>query len=76
MLGNTRQLEDRAKVSSGGGAAWNAVVGVGDLTGDGKNGLVARDTSGSPYRYDGKANGSCGARVKIGARRQGCKGLF
>ena len=70
------QLKDRVKVSAGWGVTYDAVVGVGDLTGDGKNDLVARDTSGNPYRYDGKGNGSFGARVKIATGWQGYKGLF
>ncbi|MGW4166499.1 hypothetical protein ACWEGX_06120 [Streptomyces chartreusis] len=41
------KLKARVKIASAWGASYNAVVGVGDITGDGKNGLVARDSAGS-----------------------------
>ncbi|MET7702287.1 VCBS repeat-containing protein [Streptomyces sp. NPDC005485] len=74
-LGNGK-LKDRVKVFSDWGGSYNAVVGVGDITGDGKNDLVARDTSGNLYRNDGKGNGSFGSRTKIATEWQGYKGLF
>ena len=55
----------RAKVFSGWGASYNAVVGVGDITGDGKGDLVSRDTSGSVWRNSGDGKGSFGGRTKI-----------
>ncbi|MER5384327.1 VCBS repeat-containing protein [Streptomyces sp. NPDC002688] len=58
------------------GASSNAIVGVGDITGDGKNDLVERDTSGNVYRNAGTGTGSFGSRVKIAGGRQGYKGLF
>ncbi|MFF4350665.1 FG-GAP repeat domain-containing protein [Streptomyces sp. NPDC001530] len=72
----TGLLKDRVKVFSGWGASYNAIVGVGDITGDGKNDLVERDSSGNLYRNDGKGNGSFGSRVKIASGWQGYKGLF
>ncbi|MFD4414319.1 hypothetical protein ACFVXW_24075 [Streptomyces sp. NPDC058251] len=69
-------MKDRVKVFSGWGASYNAVVGVGDITGDGKSDLVGRDTSGGLYRNDNKGNGSFGSRVKIASGWQGYKGLF
>ncbi|WP_431043437.1 FG-GAP repeat domain-containing protein [Streptomyces sp. P1-3] len=65
-LGNGK-LKDRVKVFSGWGALYNAVVGAGDITGDGKADLLVRDTSGNLYRHDGKGNGSFTPRTKIAA---------
>ncbi|WP_210594071.1 VCBS repeat-containing protein [Streptomyces sp. GESEQ-35] len=70
------QVKERVKVFSGWGASYNAVVGVGDITGDGKNDLVARDMAGNLYRQTGTGKGSFAARVKIGTGWQGYKGLF
>ncbi|WP_442819236.1 FG-GAP repeat domain-containing protein [Streptomyces sp. NBC_01236] len=69
-------LKDRVRLFSDWGGSYNAIVGVGDITGDGKNDLVVRDTSGNLYRNDGKGNGSFGSRVKIATGRQSYKGLF
>jgi hypothetical protein len=52
------------------------VVGVGDITGDGKNDLVARDTAGNLYRNNGDGKGSFGGRTKIASGWQGYKGVF
>ncbi|MFF4256536.1 FG-GAP repeat domain-containing protein [Streptomyces sp. NPDC001663] len=70
------QVKERVKVFSNWGASYNAIVGVGDITGDGKNDLVARDTAGNLYRQTGNGKGSFAARVKIGTGWQGYKGLF
>ncbi len=51
-------------------------VGVGDITGDGKNDLVSRDTAGHHFRNSGTGKGSSAARVKIATGRQGYKGGF
>ncbi|MFG2476555.1 FG-GAP repeat domain-containing protein [Streptomyces fagopyri] len=72
----TGLLKDRVKVFSGWGASYNAVVGVGDITGDGKSDLVERDTAGNLYRNAGTGTGSFGSRVKIAGGWQGYKGLF
>ncbi|MFJ6663131.1 FG-GAP repeat domain-containing protein [Streptomyces sp. NPDC091383] len=64
------------KVFSAWGASYNAVVGVGDITGDGRSDLVERDTAGNLYRNAGDGKGSFGARVKISGGWQGYKGLF
>jgi hypothetical protein len=53
-----------------------AVVGAGDITGDGKADLVARDTSGNLYRYTGNGKGSFGGRKKIATGWKGYKSLF
>ncbi|KUM86148.1 MULTISPECIES: FG-GAP-like repeat-containing protein [Streptomyces] len=66
----------RAKVFSNWGGSYNVVVGVGDITGDGKADLVSRDTGGALYRNDGNGKGSFGARTKIATGWQGYKGLF
>ncbi|WP_237546874.1 FG-GAP-like repeat-containing protein, partial [Streptomyces sp. SID161] len=56
----------RVKLSSGWGSAYDTVVGVGDITGDGKADLIARDTTGALYRYCGTGTGTFTTRVKIG----------
>ncbi|MET7856019.1 VCBS repeat-containing protein [Streptomyces sp. NPDC005318] len=58
----------RTKVGSGWGV-YNTVVGVGDLDGDGRSDLIARDSTGALYRYSGTGNAAAPykARVKIGA---------
>ncbi|MFD9097439.1 FG-GAP repeat domain-containing protein [Streptomyces collinus] len=55
----------RAKVFADWGASYNAVVGVGDLTDDGRADLVSRDSGGNVYRNSGDGKGSFGARTKI-----------
>ncbi|MFD4528149.1 FG-GAP-like repeat-containing protein [Streptomyces sp. NPDC058470] len=72
----TGQVKERVKVFSNWGATYNAVVGAGDITGDGKNDLVARDTAGNLYRQTGNGKGSFAARVKIATGWQGYKGIF
>ncbi|MFI2618785.1 FG-GAP repeat domain-containing protein [Streptomyces sp. NPDC018584] len=69
-------LKDRAKVFTAWGASYNAVIGVGDITGDGKADLVVRDTAGNLYRNDGKGNGSFTGRTKIASGWGGYRGLF
>ncbi|WP_307675846.1 FG-GAP-like repeat-containing protein [Streptomyces sp. V4I2] len=66
----------RAKVFSNWGGSYNVIVGVGDITGDGRNDLVVRDSAGNVYRNAGNGKGSFGARVKIASGWQGYKGLF
>ncbi|MGW4905053.1 FG-GAP repeat domain-containing protein [Streptomyces sp. NPDC004270] len=66
----------RVKIATGWGSSYNAVVGVGDITGDGKNDLVMRDTAGNLYRGTGSGKGTFAARVKIATGWQGYKGLF
>ncbi|MGW1001415.1 FG-GAP repeat domain-containing protein [Streptomyces sp. NPDC002520] len=69
-------LKDRVKVFSNWGGSYNAIVGVGDITGDGKSDLVERDTAGNLYRNNGDGKGSFGARTRIATGWQGYKGLF
>jgi hypothetical protein len=66
----------RTKVFAGWGGSYDVVVGAGDITGDGRADLVARDTAGNLYRQNGTGKGSFAARVKIGSGWQGYKGLF
>ncbi|MFH8800992.1 hypothetical protein ACH4F6_15560 [Streptomyces sp. NPDC017936] len=65
----------RVKLFTGWGGTCNAVVGVGDITGDGRADLVARDTAGVLYRLNGTGTGTFGARVKIGTGRQNYRDL-
>ncbi|MDQ0148015.1 FG-GAP repeat domain-containing protein, partial [Pseudarthrobacter niigatensis] len=55
----------RIKVGDG----WNvmtAISAAGDLTGDGKPDLVARDTNGTLWTYPGQGNGLFGWRINVG----------
>ncbi|WP_260255674.1 VCBS repeat-containing protein [Streptomyces sp. 840.1] len=73
-LGNGR-FAPRVKVFSGWGSSYNLMVGVGDLSGDGRNDLVVRDTAGKLYRNNGNGKGSFGARTQI-ATGWTYKGIF
>ncbi|MFH9969033.1 FG-GAP repeat domain-containing protein [Streptomyces mirabilis] len=66
----------RTKVFSNWGGSYNVIVGVGDITGDGKADLVSRDSAGNVWRNNGDGKGSFGGRVKIATGWQGYKGLF
>ncbi|WP_367322144.1 FG-GAP repeat domain-containing protein [Streptomyces sp. HUAS ZL42] len=66
----------RVRLFANWGGSYNVVVGVGDITGDGKADLVARDTAGVLYRIPGTGTGTFGSRVKIATGWQGYKGLF
>ncbi|MFE6197026.1 FG-GAP-like repeat-containing protein [Streptomyces sp. NPDC057838] len=72
----TGGFKARVKVFADWGASYNAVVGVGDITGDGRADLVSRDTSGNAWRNSGNGKGSFGGRTKIATGWQGYKGLF
>ncbi|MFI1091863.1 FG-GAP-like repeat-containing protein [Streptomyces sp. NPDC020917] len=66
--GNGRgSFSTRVEIGSGGWNSMNALVGSGDLTGDGRSDLVARDTSGRLWLYPGNSKGRLGARTKIGS---------
>ncbi|WP_129798688.1 FG-GAP-like repeat-containing protein [Streptomyces sp. F001] len=69
-------FSSRVKLSASWGVSYNAVVGAGDITGDGAADLVARDSAGVLYRIPGTGKGSFGTRVKIATGWQGYKGLF
>ncbi|MEU1274699.1 VCBS repeat-containing protein [Streptomyces sp. NPDC005799] len=66
----------RAKLFANWGGSYNAIVGVGDITGDGKADLVERDAAGNVYRNSGDGRGSFGARVKIASGWKAYKGIF
>ncbi|WP_128433951.1 FG-GAP repeat domain-containing protein [Streptomyces cyaneus] len=44
---------------------YKKIVGVGDITGDGKPDLLAQDTANTLWRYNGKGDGTFAARVKL-----------
>ncbi|MER7692107.1 FG-GAP-like repeat-containing protein [Streptomyces sp. NPDC097610] len=69
-------FKSRVKVASGWGSSYNAVVGVGDITGDGKADILSRDTSGNLWRNTGNGSGSFGPRTKIASGWQVYKGVF
>ncbi|MFE6972497.1 FG-GAP-like repeat-containing protein [Streptomyces sp. NPDC057682] len=58
-------LGTRVKVG-GGWQVYDALVGVGDISGDGRADLLARDTSGALWSYPGDGKGLFATRVKIG----------
>lgn len=66
----------RVKLFTNWGSSYNAVVGVGDITGDGKADLVSRDSAGNVWRNNGDGKGSFGPRTKIASGWQGYKSLF
>ncbi|MET7490557.1 VCBS repeat-containing protein [Streptomyces sp. NPDC005538] len=66
----------RVKLFTAWGGSYDTVVGVGDVTGDGKADLVERDSAGNLFRNSGDGKGSFGARVKVSGGWQGYKGVF
>ncbi|MEU9088669.1 FG-GAP-like repeat-containing protein [Streptomyces sp. NPDC048428] len=72
----TGKFKSRVKVFDNWGSSYNVIVGVGDITGDGKADIVSRDTSGTAWRNNGNGKGSFGSRTKIATGWQGYKGLF
>ncbi|WP_053750986.1 FG-GAP-like repeat-containing protein [Streptomyces sp. MMG1533] len=54
---------------------YKKIVGVGDITDDGKADIVSRDTGGNLYRNSGDGKGSFGARAKIATGWSGYKSL-
>ncbi|RRR79488.1 VCBS repeat-containing protein [Streptomyces sp. RP5T] len=71
----TGTFKARVKLFTNWGGSYNAVVGVGDLTDDGKADLISRDTGGTLWRNSGDGKGSFGARVKIATGFSGYKFL-
>ncbi|MFF8291393.1 FG-GAP-like repeat-containing protein [Streptomyces sp. NPDC016309] len=49
------------------GAGRDAIIGAGDVDGDGKNDLVSRDTNGKLLRNSGRGDGTFGPTVQIGS---------
>ncbi|MGW0878950.1 FG-GAP-like repeat-containing protein [Streptomyces sp. NPDC002671] len=71
----TGEFSARVKLSAGWGGSYDVVVGVGDITGDGRADLVARDTAGALCRLGGDGRGAFGAPVKIATGWQVYKGI-
>ncbi|MGV9274575.1 FG-GAP repeat domain-containing protein [Streptomyces griseosporeus] len=69
-------LKDRVQVFTKWGTGYNAIVGVGDITADGRDDLVERDGAGNLFLNAGNGRGSFGARILIGTGWQGYRGLF
>ncbi|MBK6017177.1 VCBS repeat-containing protein [Streptomyces sp. MBT53] len=65
----------RVKLFGAWGGSYDTVVGVGDITGDGKADLVERDSAGNLFRNSGDGKGSFGARVKVSGGWSGYKGV-
>ncbi|MDN0198322.1 VCBS repeat-containing protein [Streptomyces sp. S.PNR 29] len=65
----------RVKLFGNWGGSYNAVVGVGDITDDGRPDLVSRDTSGNLWRNSGDGKGSFGPRTQIASGWSGYKSL-
>ncbi|MER7172507.1 FG-GAP repeat domain-containing protein [Streptomyces mesophilus] len=74
-LGNGR-FAPRQQVFSDWGRSYNTVIGVGDISGDGRADIVVRDSAGNLYRNNGNGKGSFSGRVKIAAGWQTYKGIF
>ncbi|MEE1740243.1 FG-GAP-like repeat-containing protein [Streptomyces sp. BE147] len=70
------QFGSRVLIAKKWGASYDAVVGVGDISGDGKADLLTRDTSGRLFRTDGRGNGTFGGRTQIASGWQVYKGVF
>ncbi|MYW09602.1 hypothetical protein GT034_14725 [Streptomyces sp. SID2563] len=58
------------------GGQATAADGSGDLNGDGRADLLARDTSGVLWSYRGDGKGALAARTKVGGGWQTYKNLF
>ncbi|MEU0270667.1 FG-GAP-like repeat-containing protein [Streptomyces sp. NPDC006307] len=56
----------RQKIGSSGWQSMTALVGAGDMNGDRRNDLVARDSSGNLWLYPGRGTGTLGPRKLIG----------
>ncbi len=65
----------RAKLFTNWGGNYNVVVGIGDITDDGKADIVSRDTSGNVWRNSGDGKGSFGSRAQIASGWSGYKSL-
>ncbi|MEV7419506.1 VCBS repeat-containing protein [Streptomyces sp. NPDC089919] len=64
--GDRARLAARAKVGGGWGV-YREIAGAGDLTGDGRADLVARDAAGVLWLYPGAGKPLFGARIKVGS---------
>ncbi|MFI6335925.1 FG-GAP-like repeat-containing protein [Streptomyces sp. NPDC050535] len=66
----------RVKLFAAWGGSYNTIVGVGDITGDGRADIISRDTSGNLWRNNGDGKGSFGPRTKTASGWQAYKGVF
>ncbi|MGX1118409.1 hypothetical protein RKD37_003772 [Streptomyces ambofaciens] len=65
--GTTTGLGTRRLVGTGGWNAMNALAGMGDVTGDGRPDLYAREAStGKLWLYPGTSTGALGSRTLVG----------
>ncbi|WP_328972788.1 FG-GAP repeat domain-containing protein [Streptomyces sp. NBC_00239] len=65
----------RVLVAKDWGASYNTVVGVGDLNGDHRVDLLARDTAGAVHRLNGTGKGTFGTPARLGTGWQVYKSL-
>jgi hypothetical protein len=65
----------RTRLFTNWGGSYNTVVGVGDITDDGRADLVSRDSGGTLWRNNGDGKGSFGARAQLSTGWQGYKSL-
>ncbi len=65
----------RTRLFANWGGSYNVIVGVGDITDDGKADIVSRDSSGNLFRNSGDGKGSFGARATIATGWSGYKSL-
>jgi hypothetical protein len=66
----------RVKVATNWGSNYNAVIGIGDITGDARADIVSRDTAGNVWRNSGNGKGSFGPRTRIATGWQAYKSLY
>ncbi|MGG8410320.1 FG-GAP-like repeat-containing protein [Streptomyces sp. 12297] len=64
------------KIADNWGAKYRDVIGIGDLTGDARADLLARDTSGRLWRQDGTGEGTFGTRSEIASELQEYVGMY
>ncbi|MFF0745601.1 FG-GAP-like repeat-containing protein [Streptomyces sp. NPDC004111] len=70
------QFKERVLVFTGWGIGYKEIVGVGDVSGDGRADLMVRDTAGGIFRNEGDGKGGFGARRALTTGWQGYKSLF
>ncbi|MEV6742156.1 winged helix-turn-helix domain-containing protein [Streptomyces sp. NPDC051104] len=66
----------RKEVFADWGQGYNTIIGVGDVTGDGKADLLERDSAGNVRVNPGHDSGTFGARIKVGAGWQNYLNLY